>query len=460
MKAIYDNSGIPEKAAKKRFFFPENVMMENAAAALEKALPDSGSVLVLCGAGNNGGDGYALARRIAGKRGVQVLFFGEPKTEEASLQKKMCQAVGVEMFSSETDFETIKKNDYSVIVDCIFGTGFHGELPVNVAAVINWTNSKECFRLACDVPSGLAFKAHKTITMGALKSILLKDEAKDFCGKIEVADLGISASIFESCVEPDAWLLEESDIKLPVREKQNCHKGTFGHAAVVLGGKPGAGIIAGTAALRFGAGLVSMVDNGLCQQQFFMSPELMAGDSFPEKTSAVLLGSGLGRGEKSFVLADKVVEYICGMKNPAAVFDADFFYCENLEGQLDRLNSVVDGRFVLTPHPKELEVILKACSLESREQFAKRFERLVLVAKGANTFIFAGGKVFVCAEGTNALAKAGSGDVLAGMCVGLLAQGYDAVEAAKTAVFMHGKAGEKFENNWECSPFGIIEKLC
>lgn len=459
MKAIYKDSGIVEKKAKKRFCFPENVMMENAAGALEKAVLEAGGgkVLILCGSGNNGGDGYALGRRIAGKCEVIVAAFGHPKTEEAELQKKMCQAVGVKV--SDVEKFSCSESDFSIIVDCIFGTGFHGELPEKVAEVLEWANGKECFRLACDVPSGMKFHAHKTVTMGALKSILFKDNSKDFCGQIEVADLGISAAVFESCGAPDGFLLESGDVKLPVREKQNCHKGNFGHGAVVLGEKPGAGIIAGTACLRSGAGLSSVVDSGLCGQQFFMNPELMTGSEFPEKTSAVLLGSGLGRGKESQAVAEKVVEYVCAMEKPAVVLDADFFHCEKLFQYLEKFNGLENGRFVLTPHPKEMEVILKACGLESREQFAEKFRNLVLVAKGANTFVYCEGKFFVCEEGTNVLAKAGSGDVLAGICLGLLAQGYTAEEAGKTAVYMHSVAGKKFENNWECSPLLLAEQI-
>lgn len=464
MKAIYKNSGLVEKEAKSRFYFPENVMMENAAMALEQAVlaEHSKKVLILCGTGNNGGDGYALARRLSGKvESVAIFSFGEPKTDEAKLQKKMSLACGVQILSDYSKYEA------DSIVDCVFGTGFHGELPEDVARAIEWSNEQKVFRLACDIPSGMKFCADKTITMGALKTVLFEDEAKDFCGKIEVAELGISTAMFDSCGIPDAYLLEESDIKMPVREKQNCHKGSFGHAVVVLGEKPGAGIIVGTAALKIGAGLVSVVDNGLSQQQFMMSPELMIGKEFPEKTSAVLLGSGLGRsrhcedavrGNLQTVI-EKTLTFLESMKTPAAVLDADFFYLENLCQVLEKLNDVKNGRFVLTPHPKEMEVICKACGIENRKQFAEKFPNLVLVAKGANTHIFANGKVFVCAEGTNALAKAGSGDVLAGLIMGLLAQGFSAEEAAKSAVWIHGKAGAKFENNWECTPFGLLEKL-
>lgn len=553
MKAIYKNSGIPEKEAKRRFCFPENVMMENAAAALENEVMarNPKSVLILCGSGNNGGDGYALSRRIFGRvKNLLVLSFGEPKTDEAVLQKKMSLSVGVKIIDSENFansdvfvscknfeekafksadgfaktnvfvaekiFETenclepsdvfvpAKTGSAFVIVDCVYGTGFHGELPENVVSVFDFCNKlhglQNVFKIACDIPSGIdrrgivqtfcgenkiAFLADKTVTMGALKSALFSDEAKDFVGEIEVADLGISSAVFESCGNPDAFLLEEKDIKLPLRTKKSVHKGNFGHSLLVLGEKCGAGIIAGTAALRFGSGFVSLLKTDLSEnaENFFMSPELMVSDEIPEKTNAVLLGSGLGRSgnHHSAEIVEKAIEntidFVMNMKNPAAVFDADFFYCKNLKSVLKKLNDLPNARIILTPHPKELCELLNACGIadengekiefqslvlnrfEYAERFSQVFPNLTLIAKGANTFIFSEGKAFVCDRGTSALAKAGSGDVLAGLCLSLLSQNYSAKDAAITSVFMHAAASKRFEFNFECTPFSLIEKL-
>ena len=501
MKSVYINSGIPEKEAKKRFCFPENIMMENAAAALEREVLfyASKTVLILCGTGNNGGDGYALSRRIFGK--VQNLFvvaFGEPKTEEAILQRKMSLSVGVKISNAMEWFaglgKTLEFSDSDVIVDCVYGTGFHGELPEDVKVALDWCNVQNVVRIACDVPSGMKFIANKTVTMGALKKNLYEDSAKDFVGEIIVADLGISSSVFESCAEPDAYIIEENDIKLPVRTKKSVHKGNFGHVCIVLGEKTGAGIIAGTAALRFGSGLVSVLKNEFAVQNFAMSPELMIAEDFPEKTSAVLVGSGLGRSEKAEKSVQKVVDFICKMENPAAVLDADFFYSKNLNSILEKLNSLKNARVILTPHPKELCELVNSLNLKIEEhkfsekkqksqneekffqekillsevvknrfefaaEFSKRFPNLTLIAKGANTYIFSEKSVFICDKGTNSLAKAGSGDVLAGLCVSLLGQGYSAKDSALTAVFEHAVASAKFEYNFECTPLNLIERF-
>lgn len=488
MKPVYINSAIPEKEAKRRFCFPENIMMENAAAALEKEVLsfEPKNVLVFCGRGNNGGDGYALSRRIFGKvKNVLVVSFGEPATGEAALQKKMCLSVGVRITGAE-EWSGIVQNSlnlssFDVIVDCIFGTGFHGVLPQTAKSALEWANVQPAARIACDVPSGMCFAADKTVTMGALKTVLFKDEVKDFAGDIVVANLGISSSVFESCAEPDGYLIEEKDIRLPVRTKKSVHKGDFGYVCVVSGEKCGAGIIAGTAALRFGAGFVSVLQNDFSGQKFAMSPELMVSEDFPEKTTAVLIGSGLGRSEAAETAVQRAVDFVLNMENPAIVLDADFFYSRNLAFALEKLNSLKNARVILTPHPKELSALANSLNLEIGQkinsdekksvsdviknrfefasEFSKKFPDITLVAKGANTYIFSGKKAFICDKGENSLAKAGSGDVLAGLCAALLAQGYSARDAALTAVYAHASASKKFEYNFECTPFGLIGRI-
>ncbi len=515
MKPVYIDSSVPEKKAKEIYNFPEFIMMENAAVALERELrlhvesvsdsDEKKSVFILCGTGNNGGDGYALARRMSGLLPVKIFSAGEPKTEEAAGQKLMAVSSGVEVTEAVEEALSELKNFSGVIVDCLYGTGFHGSLNETAEKLLTVANESAAYRIACDIPSGLdrngmiscasqgkklAFCADLTVTMGALKTALYSDEAKDFCGKIVVAELGLSSQKFCACAEPDAFLLESDDIKLPVRTKKSAHKGDFGHAAVIMGEKAGAAVIAGTSALSFGAGLVTEIDSGLCGTSFMMNPELMISDSMPERTSAVLLGSGLGRSEKSFAVARKVIEKVCEMKNPSVVLDADFFYYENIAEVLERLNSIPDARVILTPHPKELHELLRhslviepvdsksakhitgrprdseitlsdVCThrFEYARQFAEKFPNLVLVSKGADSYICAGKNCFICDRGTNALAKAGSGDVLAGLCAALLAQGYSAVEAAKTAVFAHAEAARSFERSYECTPLKLAKFL-
>ena len=494
MKAVYIDSSAAEKEAKAHFAIPEHIMMENAAAALERALDDftgggRAFALILCGGGNNGGDGLALARRIQGRIACTVCLFAEAKTEDARRQKRMAQCAGVQFAEfSETLFQSLLLgfSNRLVVFDCIFGTGFRGELPEAVRSALILINAADCIKIACDIPSGidrngtaaskdgdgqpLAFCASCTVTMGARKTALYSDAAKDFTGRIQAAPLGISEALFTQCAAPDAYLLEKKDMKLPERTKKSAHKGNFGHAASVLGEKAGAGIIAADAALHFGAGLVSVVHGGLGAAEFHLPYSLMSSAAIPPNANAVILGCGLGRSTEAFYFIEtQVLPFLSAMKNTACVIDADMFYYPALPSLLSRLNESAGARVILTPHPKELTQLLSVCGItdfdavsrrfDAARAFAARFQNLVLIAKGAVTYIAHGKNMFIADFGSPALAKAGSGDVLAGMCGALLAQQYNAEEAAKTAVTAHGCAAQKQKASFALTPQSLIQNL-
>ena len=485
MKPVYKNFSEVENLAKEQFFFRQGIMMENAAAALEKSVLEAlnktskiadGSflqkIIIVCGAGNNGADGLALARRLCPMLDVKVLLTAEPKTEEAKMQYKTARAIGVDFINFFDE-----KCSYSVVVDCMFGTGFHGELDEKSKKLIQKLNQIDAFKIACDVPSGLdkdgfggevVFCADETVCMGAIKLAHLSDFAKDFTGKLTIASLGICEEKLIQVKTPDAMLLEEKDIVPPERKKKNVHKGNFGHLGVAVGEKPGAAAIAGTSALCFGCGLVTCVQFEDECKKIIMTPELMVSNSFPENTNVVLLGSGLGRDLKRLKEAEKVLNFLHKMKSPAAVLDADFFYQEELLQKLERLDSLKNARILLTPHPKEFYNLIKECLDENVEftqvvqnrflyvqMFGKKFKNLVLVAKGAVTYIVKEDRIFICDGNAPSLAKAGSGDVLAGMCAALLAQGYSDLDAARTAVYLHAKAGRAFLPNYACTPLSL-----
>ena len=207
MKAVYIDSAVPEKEAKARYNFPECVMMENAAMALEKAVKSAFSeinknlskksqILIICGGGNNGADGLTLSRRLFPELNCTVALLKEPKTKEAEIQFKMAQATGVN-FCKPEELENLSSPE--IIVDCIYGSGFHGILSREDAKIISKLNSFSSYKIACDIPSGisksgqietvfnnekLAFKADETVTMGSFKLALFTDDAKNFTGKI------------------------------------------------------------------------------------------------------------------------------------------------------------------------------------------------------------------------------------------------------------------------------------
>lgn len=481
MKAIYNNSTVPEREAKIRYHFPENVMMENAAAALETLVMDivtqmgldsDSKVLVVCGSGNNGGDGYALARRLCGKTRVSVISVAEPRTFEAIQQSKMTKAVGVDI-TSIAESSLIRLSDMivsgaNVIVDCIYGTGFHGEMPESSEKLIKLLNASSAIRVACDIPSGInengecspvTFKADYTVTMGALKSALYTDAAKDYTGVISVAELGISTVNFDKCGQADAYLIESSDVKLPLRKKRSTHKGNYGHTVVIAGEKSGAAIMAATSAMEFGSGLTSLYESENSNlNQFKISPELMITKKLPPKTTAIVLGSGLGSMPQNFY--NELTAWFAFAKKPACVLDADIFNYDNLGGLLTQLNAAENARIVLTPHKKELERLLENLSLDTPEELVKQFNKVVLVAKSAVTKIYSGEKVYVMNEGVQSLSKGGSGDVLAGLICALLAQGYNALDAAITGTVVHAQAAKKIgAEDYSLTPMKLIEAL-
>ena len=589
MQNIFYDTRMLDKAARDAYGLTEDIMMENAAAALERQgsehffSPDNKyinrpAVLILAGGGNNGADGYALARRIVQhKIDVAVCQVYEPKSAMCVLQADRAKKAGAIFINPYDLDEWIERAsfDLTVVYDCVFGSGFHGTLDAMAAAVIASANKIDgAYKIACDLPTGCgasdcksasdsgidkncsqgqeaaAFRADTTVTMGALKLALYSDAAKDACGKIVVADLGVSRSNFESAASavcspannfggdkdcsqaknagreqkasqaqnaaaalPCAQLLEPADARLPLREKrQNSHKGTYGHTAIFAGTKPGAAVIAGHAALKFGSGLATLIPvAGKINFENVADFELMVADTVPKNATALVAGPGLGRPDDfgltgncpqdqeaagSFGLAknssidknypqakEAAASTDCG---PAAVFgalkssamplvlDADIFYWPQIKDLLAAKKNVV-----LTPHPKEFQALLKNLGLgeytvaqvverrlELAKDFCAAFLDATLLLKGANVLIASKlqgeeePRVYLNALGTSALAKGGSGDVLAGMIGALLAQGYLPLEAAVTASIAHASASHAFDGkDYALTPFGLMEKI-
>ena len=439
-------------------------------------------MLIVAGSGGNGADGYTLARRLAqGAGGLSVAVFEArpPKTPLCSLQKERALACGARLASS------IESAD--VLVDCLFGSGFAGAVDEATRHIIEEMNSlasasgRAAFRIACDVPSALGgpacFCADLTVCMGALKTALFTDAAADFAGKIETAPLGVAEELFASLGEEDAFLLEEGDLRLPARPKRNAHKGSFGHVVVFCGGKPGAAITAARAAFAFGCGLATLTPAGEgaadALRQFALPHELMLSCDVPKVAAAFAAGMGLNPCKEGGQGALKSVAAIIAC-NPAipAVVDADFF---GYEGLVSLLKERPAG-LVLTPHPKEFASLLRLCGIadvsieeassrrfELARKFCEAFPCVVLVAKGAIPVIGycpARGEwaqLYANPLGSPALAKGGSGDVLAGLVCALLAQGYAPVDAAISASLAHALASRLSPSDWGLTPSALIE---
>ena len=345
------------------------------------------------------------------------------------------------------------------IIDGVFGSGLNKALSSEICEILSLTNSAKALKIAVDIPSGIdkngrilggVFCADLTIAMGALKLALFSDAAKDCVGRIKVANLGISRQNFEE--RSEYFLLQKSDLKLPLRRKQNTNKGDFGHTYVVSGQMSGAAQMAALAAHAIGSGLVSVVSD----EPLNLSPILMQKSSF-DAARVVVCGCGLG--ERKIDLA--------ALRDKSCVIDADLCYKREI---LNLLNA--NSNLIITPHPKEFCSLLKIAGIadlsvselqEWRFELARAWSEKfsgVLVLKGANTLIAQAGVIYVCDKGSAALAKGGSGDVLAGLIGGLLAQGYPPLQASICGVLAHALAARAFaKNSYALNPLDLIEEV-
>lgn len=461
MLSVYEKVNALDKRVLEKFNLSEDILMENAAMALERAVLQNASlgtkVIILCGSGDNGGDGYALARRLAGRFKTLVFEMKPAKSPMCQLQKERAKKVGVVIKAWEEKNEDL---ECDVLIDCVVGSNFKGELEpfLNFESL----SQKARFKIACDIPSGInskgrvdkgAFKADMTISMGTIKSCLLSDRAKDYIGELKVGHLGVFNQIYE--IPTDTFLLEKSDLKLPLRDKKNAHKGDYGHAHVLLGKHSGAGLLSALSALSFGSGVVS-VQALECEITSNNKPlELVFCENFPNPLSAFALGMGLENFPKDF---NKWLELA------PCVLDAGVFYHKEVLQALEK-------EVVLTPHPKEFLSLLKLVGinismlelldnkLEIARDFSQKYPKVVLLLKGANTLIAHQGRVFINILGSVALAKAGSGDVLAGLILSLLSQHYTPLDATINASLAHAIASLEFKNNYALTPLDLIEKI-
>ena len=458
MQKLFDEVNSLDKRCYEQFYLSEDLLMEHAsnsmALYIEENHGDKDSILIVCGAGNNGADGITLARLLYKKYQINLYMVHHPMTEIGKLQFKRIEALGINIIDSLCPSD--------IIVDCLFGSGLNKPLNDKSKNIITEMNSFDGFKIACDIPSGLnnagqvesvAYEADTTITMGALKTFLYTDVAKDYVGEIIVANLGLQRELYEG--ESTKYLLEESDMVLPFRNKKNSHKGSYGHLNVIAGCKKGAGVIAAKAAFGFGAGLVSVV----CHEDLDLPYHIMQNHFISENCTAIAIGMGLGKYE-----IDEVKKILS--KDIPMIIDADLFHEELI---LD----VLDKEVVLTPHPKEFCSLLKLCDIadlsvdelqDNRfnfvEIFCKKYPKVTLLLKGANVIICNDNKLYVNTFGSAVLSKGGSGDVLSGLVASLLAQNYKPLDAAISASLAHTLASKNYKkNDYSLIPADLVEEV-
>lgn len=459
MKPVFREVYSLDKKCYEKYKLTEDILMEHAAntmADVIKSRVKKGSVInIVSGPGNNGGDGISLARNLFGEYKVNLYLPLGAKSEMAKLQLERFKALGGE----------VKENYHKCecLVDAVFGSGLKRDLSKDLVCLIKKMNNIDALKIACDIPTGIddegnlrpvAFRADVTVTMGAEKLSLYSDAAKDYVGEIIRADLGVSFSKYRGRTDYHVW--ERSDLVLPIRKKQNSHKRTYGHLGVLAGEKKGAAVLAAKAAFNFGCGLVSIVESGKCRVEN-IPYEIMKSNSF-DGFSALAFGMGVGD------CFDGEMDELLKLDIPM-VIDADMFYKDIIKEFLKK------EKIVITPHPKEFAALLKILGFgeftpgdvqknrfKLAEEFSKKYPKAVLLLKGANKIIAFNKKLHIDPLGSVALAKGGSGDVLAGMIGGLLAQGYHPFKAAMMASLAHSIAGN-YEPNYALTPEKLIKRL-
>ena len=507
MIKVFSNPGQIEKEAKEKLGIPDFIMMEHAAQKMADFVFNNFTripkILVLAGKGNNGADGYAFVRLLLEKITAPVFIysFEKPSTKEALAQYQMCTKLkdfyDISFIGDAEllDLLKIKNKDELLIADCIYGTGFRDELAPKVKEVLELVNKTEYFKLACDVPSGLradgtvsagAFSADVTISMGSDKLCFYSDEAKAICGDIIIEEIGIPEAAFFQNNDNGIYRIEEDDIILPYRKAPNVHKGKFGHTVVFPGDKGGACILAAEAAMCFGSGLTSILDNRVEHDihRFKISPQIMLAKSLPKKTTCVILGPGVIC--QNLTDDQIIIDYFNNKdKRHAGVFDAGVFDTLGFVQEIERYSNQEGSQIVLTPHLYELsrfctlikqmhpdaDFTLEDITVENlsrnlpvKIKVGKEINRLLpnaaLVMKSANTFIAYKQKIYIVTDGCQSLAKGGSGDVLCGIAGSLLSQGYSALDAAITACECHALAACEFGTEaFNLTPQKLIEKI-
>lgn len=462
-----------EKLAMKEQGLSEQQLMEEAGRSVCQFLlyywPDARYFVVLCGKGNNAGDGYTVAKYLLQRgRNVKVLEVDNNTQLHGAARQAYDHYIKAE--GEIVPFEPEHLEGADVAVDAMLGIGLKGQVREPFRQIIHQLN--QCRRpvLAIDGPSGLdadtgnpmglAVQASVTISMIGGKTGFYTGPGLSHCGHVHCVDLGVKEKIYER-VAPYAWLMTEQQTRqyLPPRPRHS-HKGDFGHIMVVGGdlGMAGAVRMAGEATLRAGGGLVKIATHK--QHLHVVSaqrPELMCSACESEKDlnelsqwcDVLAIGPGLGQSDWSWQIFETAMK-----NNKPKVIDADGL---NLLARIEqsKLHDYLQGDYILTPHPGEAARLLNSTPKEiQKDRFAavkdlqKRYGGTV-VLKGAGSLITDGEVLSLVNTGNPGMSTAGVGDVLTGILAGMLGQGLPSMPAAQCGVFCHGHAADIAANEYE-----------
>ena len=438
---------------------PGCILMDTAARGVADAVlnsPRKGKTAVLIGGGNNGGDGLALMRilKLKGIESIGILCCDPERLKGDAL---LNYRIAANMRLSMTE-ELSEISSAEIIVDGLFGTGLDRKIEGRAFDAIELANACSAYRIAIDVPSGMSgdtgeifgtvFKADETVTVQCIKRGLIVTKYRECVGKITVCPIG--------CIDEDIVtafskekLIDDEFVRscLPDR-KIVSNKGNFGRTLIFAGspGMSGAAVMASTAALRVGSGLVNAVVPDSIVQAFGIRPEIMVNaDSDSDiksnisKASAVGIGCGSGKDEK---IKKKLYEVL--MSRKPCVVDADAINIMDSE-----LFSLLHENCVLTPHPGEMSRLIHTDiksviehPVETAKSFSEKFGTVLLLKSAASVIAAPDGRIRYNISGNPGLAKGGSGDVLTGIISGLLAQGQTAFDAASCGAYLLGQSAD------------------
>lgn len=478
-------------------------LMENAgcaaAAAIRRVEEVSGKfVTIFCGCGNNGGDGLVVARRLAeaGANVVAVLTDGTPRSDQAKsmLERAAAAEIPLIAYGDDPAYLTERLSETDLLVDAIYGSGFHGTLDDLHHDICRLLNGVGAAIVSLDIPSGVAadtgaadesaIRAAYTVVFDSYKPATVMPAAEKYCGKVLLADIGIPREALDS-IFPLYFLMEEQLVFDVLKKRaRDSHKGDYGRLLNIAGCQQymGAAVLSSLAAMRTGAGYVTLASTKeVCRTVLPSLPEAVlmplqqtpeGGISYKEmdtileaaqSADAVLVGNGLGTSEDACrIVYTLIKELSCPL-----IVDADGINV--ISRNIDILKQS-GCPILLTPHLKELSRLttlpmeqLRADPLTAGLAFAREYG-VHLILKGAyTTTVNSEGQVWINTTGNPGLAKAGSGDVLAGIVGSLAAQGYHPDQAAACGAWIHGLAGDYAAR--VCSQYGmlardVIDSLC
>lgn len=427
-------------------------------------------IAVFCGNGKNAGDGFVIADLLV-QKGIAadiILCDREPDISEPLMYYQKACDNGVKVYDF-TEIESELHKVYGIIVDCIFGIGFHGEPREPFGKIFDCINASNASVVSIDTPSGTnatdgsvvnAVKADYTIAISTLKFAHVLPPANSYCGKIYTVGIGIAEECY---LDGYAEAITKKEIKKSFLKRDfNSNKGSFGHQLNICGSfnMPGAAVICANAALKSGAGLVKCafpksiypvltshmtqpLFKPLCENEARTISIGALSDVFEELkwASSVVIGCGLGNNDDTQVIVDQVIK----TSQAPVILDADGINAVALF-----IDIIKDKKapLIITPHPGEMarligESVEYVC--KHRKEVAKAFAQdndVIVVLKGANTVVTDGRQIFFNTTGNPGMAMGGTGDMLAGMIGSFVAQGTEPLEAAKAAAYIHGRCGD------------------